>query len=159
MKDFIKLKYSIPLAIGLVITWLVTTVFIDFVAVPAVFTTVTSRDDAASLGIKIFTKYNFIEIGVCLALIILSRYRTRKFFILMLAIPLFYSFHLSPSIDKYNNLKANLIDEDPKMESVQRELDYYHNFYVRLDSVKILLLILIFGTQIKHLNKIQIREE
>jgi hypothetical protein len=138
---------------GLALTWLVATIFIDFVAVPAVFSTITSRDDAAELGIKIFTRFNYIEIAVAVLLLVLSRGRKLIAASSLVLFPILYISLLSPNIDRLNNDKINLLDEDPKMEKVQEDLDFYHNFYVKADSVKILLLILMMTLQVRGLNK------
>jgi len=158
---FIKLnlKYTIVLSVGLSLTWLVTTMFIDFAAVPSVFSTVTSRDDAAALGITIFKKFNYVEIVVGILLILFTRRKIKIFSTFLVLIPLLYTLYLSPAITKFNSQKANLIEEDPKMEKVQESLDFYHNFYVRLDSVKIILLLILLRMQFVELKKIQIKEE
>lgn len=151
MKNKKSLLFGV--SFGLALTWLVATLFIDFVAVPAVFSTVTSRDDAAALGIKIFTRFNYVELIVAVALILLSRSKRLFVSVGLLIFPILYTFLLSPNIDRLNNDKVNLLDEDPKMEMVQKELDLYHNFYVKADSVKILVLILMMALQIRALNK------
>lgn len=144
---------SLALALAFCLSWMLATIFIDFLAVPAVFQTVTSRDEAASLGVTIFTRFNYIEIILALFLCILSVKSKRIISLVLIVFPLLYGLYLSPNIDKMNKLKMATIDEDPKMEKIQADLDFYHNFYVKADSAKLLLLILLFGLQLKDLYK------
>ncbi|EQC46182.1 DUF4149 domain-containing protein [Bacteriovorax sp. Seq25_V] len=140
--------------------WFTATVFIDFFAVPEVFKQVSSRNEAAALGISIFTKFNYIELVVAMLMILSSFFLAFKekfkktLMILCTVLILFpgaYALKLSPEIKKYNRLKV----EDPYSEVIQAELDFYHHIYVKADSVKLILLLAV----IIYSNVILIRKE
>ncbi len=130
----------------LAFAWFTATVFIDFFAVPEVFRQVSSRNEAAALGIAIFTKFNYIELIVSILMIITSglllfKEKISKALLILSALliifPGAYAFKLSPEIKKYNGLKV----EDPYSEQIQTQLDFYHHIYVKADSAKLLLLL------------------
>ncbi|OIQ17076.1 MAG: hypothetical protein BM556_12735 [Bacteriovorax sp. MedPE-SWde] len=155
-----KYHLSLALLLGLSLSWLVASVFIDFFAAPAIFSTITSRDEAASLGVKVFTLFNYVELLVAVAILSIvlmmtsvKKVRNMLASLILLIFPILYTFILSPNLDKLNNEKANLMEDDIKMELVQSSLDFYHNFYVRADSVKILGLLAFVIVQIKDINK------
>lgn len=139
-------------ALMLVASWFVATIFIDFFAVPNVFRTVSSRDEASSLGVIIFSKFNLFELifALLISLTIFKDYVKNNgkkvllsFSFLLLIFPALYNFQYSPMIKKNNELKI----QNGEDETVQANLDFYHKLYVRTDAVKlfILLYVLVHG--------------
>ncbi|MEE3079213.1 MAG: hypothetical protein VX341_07755 [Bdellovibrionota bacterium] len=140
-------KCSLIFLPAILIAWLLSTVFIDLMAVPLVFQTVSSRDEASLLGVGIFKMFNHLEIVFILSSLFfmkLSSIFSLNDFLLkisyLLFFPFFYSFYLTNKIVSLNASKMNEID-DAKLQIIQKDLDFFHQLYVRLDSVKIFILI------------------
>lgn len=142
-----KKHYLLSIILTLTFSWFLATIFIDFFAVPNVFRTVSTRAEAASLGVIIFSKFNLIECILATILVfvslrlLLQKLVTRKTFILpiifLIIFPITYTFIFSPNIKFYNNQKIEL-GEDTQ---TQEKLDLYHKLYVRADSAKLLALL------------------
>lgn len=142
-----KKHYILTLILTLTFSWFLATIFVDFFAVPNVFRTVSTRAEAASLGVILFSKFNFIEcllafgLAACAIGLYFKKLITRKIFILpiifLIIFPITYTFIFSPNIKYYNDQKIELGEN----EAVQEKLDLYHKLYVRADSVKLLALL------------------
>ncbi len=57
--------------------------------------------------------------------------------------PITYTILLTPKIVQYNEAKINAIDE-VKLEVIQMSLDFYHGIYVKMDTVKLIILLIFF---------------
>lgn len=142
-----KKHYLLTLILVLAFAWFLATVFVDFFAVPNVFRTVSSRDEASSLGVIIFSRFNYIEciLGFLIAFLSIklftSKMLSKKLFLiptfLLIVFPLIYTFSFSPNIKYYNEQKIELGEDS----AVQEKLDLFHKLYVRVDSVKLLMLL------------------
>ncbi len=153
-----KKTYFLLILPALIFSWFIATVFIDMMAVPLVFQTVSSRDEAASLGVQIFRRFNVVEL-ILFASISLCFYASKIFslkgyllrFSYLGLFPIFYFSYLTDKIVHFNRLKTNEID-NTKLETIQASLDLYHHLYVRLDTLKIFLLLLSFILVVKYIK-------
>ncbi len=123
--------------------WLISTILVDFVVVPTLFSQIDDIMHAGTIGVILFTKMNVLEM-VFSALILFSTIQMRRekqakillFGASCLAfIALLYYFHLTPRITGL----TNLLLVSPS-EEVAREHQFYHDLYVKLDSLKLIIL-------------------
>lgn len=139
------------LVFGLIVAWFATSCLIDFVAVPTVFRTVSKLAEAGAVGMTIFSKYNVVEV-VCGLIILIYSLKSvmlkgigRKVFalcsVVVFGIALAYQFHVSPSIIKINNERAKYEMEEEQYKELTITHNFYHKLYVRMDSVKVSLLL------------------
>ena len=152
-------KYSLILLPALLVTWFVATMFIDMMAVPLVFQNISSRDEAALVGVGVFKRFNNIELIVFLLSALLMKFTnifSMKDFLLKLSylafFPFYYFFFLTNKIVSLNAKKMNEIDYKA-LELIQIDLDFYHQLYVRLDSIKIILILISVILIIRQISK------
>ena len=151
-------KLSLILIPSILFAWFIATFFIDILAVPAVFQNVSSRDEAARLGVLIFKRFNFVELVFSIGLLVFFYFSDFKKMItvrvtaICAAFPIIYTILLTPKIVQYNEAKINAIDE-AKLEIIQQSLDLYHGLYVKMDSVKLILLLIFFIEIVYRINK------
>ncbi|GAB4015481.1 MAG: hypothetical protein Fur0010_14570 [Bdellovibrio sp.] len=133
--------------------WMGMTMSVDFVAVPLVFQTLTSLQEAGKLGIAVFSKFNSIEIFLSMVLFIASILEFLKnkngrwpmtwvlFSILLTSLAVLYAFYLSPRIAFLGNEMHQFPLESEPYLVVYKEHQFFHKLYVKLDSLKLLLLL------------------
>lgn len=132
-------------------SWLSLVVFIDFIVAPTVFKTVSKRIEAGELGMKVFSALGVYEtiLGVALFIvggIVFKLFRTRRSAALFLfgtslfAFAILGKFYLTPEITRLNLEKYTLDEQSKEYEVVNKRHEFLHNFYVKLDTVKIFFL-------------------
>lgn len=140
------------LALILSVAWLAWTVLVDFFVVPAVFQNVAQFFEAGKLGVVLFNRLNMLEFPLATALLIFVSLTFKRFSSLKWLIPVsvvllgiagIYLFSLTPKLtaltsaweyaDKMGTLGAG-------GEDVQQLHQTYHNAYIALDTVKLVLL-------------------
>lgn len=132
--------------------WFFLSVFIDFIVVPGAFKIVGDIFKAGNLGITVFTAFNKFEV-LFGAILVFSyfkapdvKYRKVKNVIVKIvtSIAIYYYWYLSTKIADLT--KVLIAGGEQKLVAVaQKDHNFYHNLYVKLDAVKILLLfVLIF---------------
>ena len=131
--------------------WLVLTCFIDFMAVPTLFRNITDVYEAGIVGIKIFTFFNYLEVIIGAYLVYYSMVHLKLKLYIILSFLCFiivslYCYLLSPMISQLTSELISLVENDPKdlFGSVQVRHDFYHNLYIRLDSLKLFLITVIW---------------
>lgn len=133
--------------------WWGWTILTDFFVVPTVFKTINDFFNAGELGVALFGKLNSLEVIVGFLLVILNilRFKQKKTskLILILSgftflIVCFYFFYLTPKLSELTLLwqKAEAVGSQSinGILDIQQEHQYYHQLYVRVDSLKLLLL-------------------
>lgn len=134
--------------------WIGWTVLVDFVVAPTIFRTIHDFFNAGELGMKVFTKLNYLEfiIGTILSIFILYshfKYFPRRLFIvlslILVSIIGFYIFSLCPKIIELTEL-WKLADTKGVIgmngiADIQQEHQFYHGLYIKLDSLKLFILI------------------
>jgi hypothetical protein len=141
--------------IGLVILfslWLGLTIAVDFVAVPLVFRTISHLNEAGSLGIAVFSRLNDFEILIGVAALVLAIIFARKsgvrgkillaMSVVLTGLAFTYSFWLSPTISQLTEKMHIEVLESAAYLAIQQEHRFYHDLYIKLDTVKILILAL-----------------
>ena len=163
----VKLKLNlIAFNIVLLAAWLWTTALVDFVAVPTIFRTLTDLFVAGELGIKVFGKYNVLEVTFgsllilqTLALFVLPiKTNWAEKILLCLVVMLgilacYYHFSLTPEIveltsswkEHFNTPEATIWEERHSVS---------HHLYVRLDSIKLFALFISLILSFVSLNKV-----
>lgn len=133
--------------------WMGMTMSVDFVAVPLVFQTLTSLQEAGRLGIAVFLKFNSIEIFLSMVLFITSILEFLKnkngrwpmtwvlFSILLTSLAVLYAFYLSPRIAFLGTEMHQFPLESEPYLAIYKEHQFFHKLYVKLDSLKLLLLL------------------
>ena len=144
--------------LGLLASWLSLVAYTDFVVVPTVFTTLTSRIEAGELGMKVFSALGFFETICSIVLffcgiVIFKKFRTKRaaylfvFATVLCGSALLGKFYMTPKITELNTLKYTLSESSPEYVEADRDHQFYHDLYVKLDGAKMLLLIAgIFGS-------------
>jgi len=131
--------------------WFFTTIVVDFVAVPSVFRTVTNLEEAGKVGIKVFTKYNILELilgivitGIFWKLPAQSKkllWACRILSVILVILILFYMLHLNPNIIKYAGQMHEIGIGNEGFEAVEDQHRFYHHLYVKLDGFKLFSLL------------------
>ncbi len=139
------ISYVQILILGL---WLGMTVLVDFIAIPIVFRTLTDVFQAGLIGMQVFEKLNFVEVFLGLAFMVSCFYLKKtlklvKFFAIILSfLAGFYFFFLTPKITKLSLQMMELTHQaGAGLQQVAQDHDFYHHLYVKLDGVKILMLL------------------
>ena len=154
------LRFIFALCVG----WLSMSCLIDFVAVPIVFRTVSKLYEAANVGIRLFSIFNPIEFVFSLILISFAFLALRKrpskvkkiqlafsFFLLFIAAS--YTFHITPMISTLSEQKRELDMESEAYVKIEQQHNFYHHLYVKMDSVKVILLLIMVGLYSRQLPK------
>lgn len=138
--------------------WLGMTMAVDFVAVPLVFQTLSSLQDAGRLGIAVFSRFNNIElilgflILISSILVLFNGDKNRWGLVwLLLAISLsslsiVYAFYLSPQIAFLGTEMHQFPLESEPYLKIYKEHQFFHHLYVKLDSAKMLILAVVIGS-------------
>lgn len=130
--------------------WFFTTIVVDFVAVPNVFRTVTSLEEAGKVGIKVFTSYNILELIFALAITGIFwklpaqnklLWGARVLAIILIIQILFYMFHLNPNIIEYSSQMHEIGIGNEGYEAVEDQHRVYHHLYVKMDGFKLFALL------------------
>lgn len=133
--------------------WLASTCLINFVIIRLIFSEIDSFFVAGTVGMKLFTTYNKIELFFAFAMIlsigrlIFKNQFPKLLFLLgipLLIIPLFYEFYLTSKISELTILweKADLmgINSINGIPDIQQEHQFFHRLYIVIDSVKLILI-------------------
>lgn len=145
--------------------WFGMTAAVDFVAVPLVFTTLSSLEQAGKLGMAVFGRFNTIEMFIstlilALSFMLFAKQRNGKWgatwlllSILVAALALIYSFYLTPMIGFLaREMHQFPLESEPYLK-VYEQHQFFHKLYVKLDSVKLLSLLVLIISMAKNLCK------
>jgi hypothetical protein len=132
-------------------SWLISTIFIDFFAVMAVFKNVSNIFEAGTVGMYVFSSFNKFEIifGIFLLLISftnpLTNLKMKNTMIIISAIllsfALYYNFFLSPKITTLTHSMHDIGMGNKGYDEIERMHGIFHKRYVSMDSIKLLLLL------------------
>jgi hypothetical protein len=160
-----KPLYSV-LILALTSTWFGWTVLVDFFIVPTVFTEIDDFFKAGALGISVFSKLNNLELiaaSFIMGLAVMN-FDLKRSSILSLATAillgitsLFMFSFLTPKIIYLTELwktadMMGLVGLSG-IADLQQEHQFYHRIYIGVDTLKMLLLIYLGGSEILRLNK------
>ena len=126
--------------------WFFSTVVVDFVAIPSVFRILDDPATAGLIGIKVFSTFNILEVIIAITGLVGAYFLRHKgllvLSILTISIAFLYYFYLTPSIisaseviRSFNELNSQVVEEKT------REMAFFHELYVKMDSIKLLLLL------------------
>lgn len=146
--------------------WWGWTVIIDFVVVPTVFSTIRDFFNAGELGMALFSKLNYFEVVTASALVVLSSFQLKKSkqnwpflagSLVLFSIALFYFAYLTPKIISLTALwqkaeQAGLIGI-AGIGDIQQEQQFFHKLYIKIDSLKLILITILLGFGIYRENK------
>ncbi len=148
------------LTLILVSIWWGWTVIIDFAVVPAVFRVINDFFNAGELGATLFARLNGLEIIVSSLLIVVTlvhfkiNRRGKLQLSLVLAawaIVMVYVAYLTPKITSLTYLwkEAEALGQSGlgDINDIQQEHQFFHNMYVTLDSIKLLILTFLLGRE------------
>ena len=137
--------------------WIGMTCLIDFVAVPAVFRNVSSRQEAGTLGMIIFNTFNYVEVVFAVlfascAFLFKEKIKLKKTYgflcTFLILLSLTYAFYMSPRITEVNRAKWNLQEGTGEYQVLNQEHQFLHSTFRKTDSVKILILLFLIGAGI-----------
>src|SRR5690606_29687172 len=122
------------------------------IVVPTVFRTISKRIEAGELGMKVFSALGSYEALVAIILfitagVVFKSFRTKRsgfLFLLatgLLAFALLGRFYLTPEITRLNQLKYSIDEQSAEYQQYDKRHQFLHSFYVKLDAVKILILL------------------
>lgn len=142
----------------LVSAWWAWTFLVDFFIIRTVFSLIDNFWKAGELGMAVFTKLNNLELvtaTVVTGLLALQLKRNKSvlpLFVLSLItwmISMFYFAYLTPKIIDLTDLwhKAELMGATAVhgIPDIQQEHQFFHNMYISIDSVKLVLLTIMMG--------------
>ena len=138
--------------------WLGMTCLIDFVAVPSAFRNISSRQEAGTLGMIIFTTFNNVEVvfalilGVC-TYFFQKKVAWRKAYLaavvgLFIIVPL-HTFYMSPRIVELNQQKYKLTEGTEEYQVLENEHLFLHNTFRKTDGTKILIILFMIIAMVK----------
>jgi hypothetical protein len=140
-------------ALFLISIWWGWTILTDFFVVPTVFKTINDFFNAGELGVTLFGKLNSLEaiVGVglvALNIVGLKQKKISKWSFLLsglcFLIVSFYFFYLTPKLSYLSVLwqkaEATGTQAISGIVDIQQEHQFYHQLYIKLDSVKLLML-------------------
>ena len=139
-------------SIFIVSSWLSLTMFIDFIAVPTVFQNVSKREEAGNIGMKVFSLFNSFEFVFSLILLIFAiflfkRIKTKRTKTLLFSAVILtmltgvYKFKMTPEIIRLNQEKYSLVEGSTEYKLVEKDHQFLHNLFVKLDAAKMLILL------------------
>jgi hypothetical protein len=139
----------IELTIPLLVAWFLLTIFVDIFTVPAVFRNSSSIVDAGKIGMLVFGRFNKFEllfsVLVFAGLFLDFKKDHKKRYIIIGGIlivwALLYNFYMTPMITNTTFEIHQTNVTDPLYAELQTKHAYYHNLYRKLDSTKILVLL------------------
>ncbi len=132
--------------------WLGITVFVDFVAVPTLFSNVSSRYEAGRVGMILFTTFNKIEVTLSLLLLgfaflfwerVLWKKTVFGLLGLLVILAMSYTFYLSPKIVELTEKMQTVVPESRAYQLWDKDHQFFHRTYIKLDSLKLLLLLVL----------------
>lgn len=126
------------------------TLVVDFISVPLVFKSLASKEEAGKIGIKIFSRFNWFEViyGIVLfvsAFLIKFHSPMKKNAYAVVAVTLFalsisYFYYITPTIVELSG-QMHSLSAGQELEAVQKSHDFFHKLYVKLDTLKLILLL------------------
>lgn len=128
---------------------------VDFVIVPTVFRNLPDVMQAGNLGVILFNKYNMLEFLLALILvpvfIKMPTHKSKKLIgigvFLLLAIAGSYLFYLTPKLTELTSLMG-------QGGEVAQEHSFYHSLYVKIDSIKLIILLALQGVVLIRKEKV-----
>lgn len=135
--------------------WFFLSSFVDFIVIPGAFRVIGDVFKAGTLGISVFSTLNKIEVllGATLVFSLLKSYDLAYKKVQMLiskvlfSIAVFFYYYLTPKIQVLTEkLTAAGVDETAKAV-VNQDHQFNHSLYVKLDVVKIILLLVLLVLQ------------
>jgi len=137
--------------------WFALTCFIDFIAVPTVFRSVSSRAEAGNIGMTLFTMINRVEFVFALLVLILAYFfrktlkKSALVFLTLIGLVILtsvYNIHMTPKVVEQTKLMRELDEESQEYQRAQETHEFYHSLYKKTDGVKIIILLILISTTI-----------
>lgn len=163
-----KKNYLLLISMCLLSLWLGATIAVDFFAIPAVFRNITNLSEAGAVGMSVFGNFNKLELLLALASLAsfalrgnVSQSRVVLISLIVLVIlAASYLFYLTPELTAITLAKNNSFEELERA-GLEQQLQFMHTLYVRLDSFKMLLILLLLGLMAKrnHIDLAQAKKE
>lgn len=156
-KSFLR-KLSLPLFFLLTGMWWGWTLLVDIFVVPTVFRTVDNFFQAGELGIQVFSKLNNLEVIVSsfiVAILALHSLKYKRVLSLLIVssllwiIAMTYFTYLTPKIieltDLWRKTEEIGLTGVKGIPDVQQAHQFYHNLYIKIDVLKLVLLSTLLG--------------
>ncbi|GEM_PF-1321200 len=146
--EFIMTKIPLFLIVSFSIWW-GCTVLTDFFIVPTIFKTIPDFFMAGGLGLKVFTKLNYLEVILAVFSLTLSLIPRREKVLmalsfLLLGISSTYIFYLTPKIQTltlwWQEAESLGLTSLHGVADIQQDHQFFHRLYVWIDAVKLILL-------------------
>ncbi len=139
--------------------WLGMTCLVDFVAVPAAFRNISSRQEAGTLGMILFSTFNYMEVIFALIFSACTYFYRDKIiwkktylgicsFLVMLSLT--YVLYMTPRIGEVNQKKWDLSETSEEYLVLEKEHQFLHSTFRKSDTVKMLVLIFLMGAAIRR---------
>lgn len=148
-------------------SWILLTITVDFIAIPTIFRTLKDVNLGGAIGIELFPKVNFVEVILACGLIICLFYslsiKTRLFdrFVMVMGfflalLSIFYFTFLSPEIKTLTLEMSNKMGDFSALPSLSVQHQFYHKLYIKLEGLKLLILVIMLGwsVNLKRNNQI-----
>lgn len=155
-------KVFIELTLPLLVSWFLMTVLVDIFTVPAVFRNSSSIVDAGKIGMTVFSRFNIFENAMSLLICVGFYFSAlpRRYFIFSLFLfiwSLNYTFIMTPAISNITFDIHKTLVTSPQYAILQTDHAFYHNLYRKLDSTKLVSLLIFIILVIRQ--KIKVLEE
>lgn len=150
---------SFKLSLVLLGMWLGMTCLIDFVAVPAAFRLIPSRQAAGTFGMFIFNTFNYVEVVFALIFAALTfsyrdQIKRKKTYgvisVFLVLLSCLYAFYMSPRIAEVNKEKWGLVEDSAEYKVLDSEHQFLHKTFRKTDSIKILMLLFLIGAGVRR---------
>lgn len=149
-------KYAHFFLPAFLLSWIVLTVAVDFIAVPTVFRTLKDVNLGGAIGIELFPKVNVVEVILSLGLLFCLYYsmniKVRLFdrFIMVMGfflvfLSLFYLTFLSPEIKTLTLEMARAKGDYSLLPQLSIQHRFFHNLYIKLEGIKFVILVILLG--------------
>lgn len=158
-----KKNYATLFCMCLLALWLGATIAVDFFAIPAVFRNISNLSEAGAVGMSVFSSFNKLELVLALTTLVTfgatlgwsnSAPKPRVIIISLIILVLLaasYLFYLTPELTVVSIAKNNSFEELERA-ALEERLQFLHTLYVRLDSFKMLLILLLLGIMAKRVQ-------
>lgn len=145
----------------LISAWLAMTFTIDFMVLPKVFSVIKDVFLGGEIGSGLFSTFNLVELLFATVLIglaftanfhkVIQQKLIRISSVMLFLISCLYQFYLTPGIINATNTTLSINEgEVERRAQAFLEQQFYHQWYIRVDSLKILLLGFILVLFILH---------
>jgi hypothetical protein len=131
---------------SILLIWLGTTLFLDFIVIKKVVYFSTDLFQAGSIALNIFESYNFFELlcaTICLILLWNNHIALKIIHVFLAIISCLYVLFLTPQISQIKTQwEQSLAGNSPQAHQLQLDHQFFHSQYILFDTLKIIIILI-----------------